>query len=56
MKTEEELCEQWQAMKKRHAEALAKLQADNHMALVQLLAEHFAERDELKKLLKTVGE
>lgn len=51
--TEEETkaLQQWRAMKKRHAEALAKLQADNHIALVQLLAEHFAERDELKKLL-----
>jgi len=49
--TRDTLYEDWQAMKKRHAEALAKLQAEGNKALIQLLAEHYAERDELKKLL-----
>ncbi len=51
MTTRDTLYEDWQAMKKRHTEALAKLQTDNNMALIQLLAEQYAERDELKKLL-----
>ena len=41
----------WQEMKKRHAEELAKLQAEQSVVAINLLAKHFAERDEMKKLL-----
>ena len=53
MKTEEELYKEREAMKKRHHEAQAELQAEGNKAFMKLLAEQNAERDEMKKLLRT---
>jgi hypothetical protein len=52
--TEETLYNEWQAMKKRHNETLTQLQIDGNKALIKLIAEQFAERDELKKRLKGI--
>ena len=53
MKTEEKLYKEWEAMKKRHHEAQAELQAEGNKAFMKLLAEQNLEREEMKKLLRT---
>jgi hypothetical protein len=40
---------QWWEMKERHEKELAKLQTEQAKAVISLVAQHMAERDELKK-------
>jgi hypothetical protein len=42
----------WRKMKQHHSKELEELQRKQTQVFIQLLAQHSAERDELKKILK----